>query len=145
MVAQRCRLREPRDNEIKSHKTDDCSEPGSSATEEAVDPKTPNHEIYERRLSRNEFRLACLYAAPRKDYPVHITLEIFAHDNRPEYETVSYQWGVDDGDYRARQPVYIGPFWDVILQTQNCWDLLNFARPWRGVRIIWIDAICKSK
>ncbi|OAL51983.1 hypothetical protein IQ07DRAFT_536771 [Pyrenochaeta sp. DS3sAY3a] len=98
--------------------------------------------IYGGTLGPHEFRLACLNAVPNSDYPVHLSLETFAYDNRPEYETVSYVWSGEDGNNAPCQPVYIGPFWDVLLQTKNCWSMLKFMRPWRGSRMMWIDAIC---
>lgn len=99
--------------------------------------------IYGGTLGPHEFRLACLNAVPNSEYPVHLSLETFAYDNRPEYETVSYVWSGEDGNNAPCQPVYIGPFWDVLLQTKNCWSMLKFMRPWRGSRMMWIDAICK--
>jgi hypothetical protein len=105
--------------------------------------KGTNSHIYEASLRPNEFRLVCLSAVPRKDYPVHLTLETFAYDNRPEYETVSYMWGGDSGNSTPCRPIFIGPYWDVLLQSQNCWAMLQFVRPWRGIRMMWIDALCK--
>jgi len=26
-------------------------------------------------------------------------------------------------------PVYIGDYWATLLQTKNCWNMLNFLRP----------------
>ena len=60
----------------------------------------------------------------------------------PEYETVSYTWAGEDGDGSLCKPVYIGPFYDILLQTKNCWEMLRFMRPWRGTRMVWVDAIC---
>ncbi|KAH8888118.1 hypothetical protein GQ53DRAFT_583854, partial [Thozetella sp. PMI_491] len=101
-----------------------------------------NLHVYGPTLRANEFRLACISAAGDKDHPVHISLEPFSHDNRPEYEVVSYTWGGEDGDSSLSQAVYIGSYWDVLLQTQNCWEMLRFVRPWRGSRMVWVDAVC---
>lgn len=98
--------------------------------------------IYGETLAGNEFRLVCLEAPPAKDYPVRLSLETYTYDNRPEYEPVSYMWGGENGDSTPCQPVFVGPYWDVLLQSQNCWAMLKFVRPWRGVRMIWVDAIC---
>jgi hypothetical protein len=108
------------------------------------DNNVANSHIYLKTLARNEFRLACLTAAPGEgEFPVHLSLETYTHDNRPEYETVSYIWGGENGDSRLCRPIFIGPHWDVLLQTRNCWAMLQFARPRRGERMIWGDALCK--
>jgi hypothetical protein len=119
--------------------------PSQANTRETTSASEVVSPIYGDTLKSNEFRLACLTAVDDKDHPVHLTLEIYTHDNRPEYETVSYQWGGEDGDYSLRHPVFIGPYWDVLLQTKNCWSMLRFARPWRGVRMLWVDAVCISQ
>jgi hypothetical protein len=93
-------------------------------------------------LKSEEFRLACLTAVPTDEYPMHLSLETYTYDNRPEYETVSYMWGGENGDSIPCQPIYIGPYWDVLWQSQNCWAMLRFARPRRGIRMIWVDALC---
>jgi hypothetical protein len=37
----------------------------------------------------------------------------------------------------------MGPYWDVTMQTENCWEMLRFVRPHnRGFRLVWVDAIC---
>jgi len=56
---------------------------------------------------------------------------------------VSYSWGGDDGDYAKNSPVYVGPWWDVLRQTRNYWEVLR--RLWikrGGTRPVWIDTIC---
>lgn len=98
--------------------------------------------VYGKTLEETEFRLACLSAAPHKDYPVHLTLEVYPNNDRPEYECVSYTWGGEENDPAPCKPVYIGQFWDVLLQSKNCWSMLKFMRPWRGIRMVWIDAVC---
>lgn len=91
---------------------------------------------------RYEFRLARFDAPPDgtdPDHPIHITLEVFRRDDCPEYETVSYTWGGEEDDSTPCPP---GPYWDVLLQTGNCWHMLRYLRPRRGIRLVWIDAIC---
>lgn len=43
-------------------------------------------------LHSNEFRLVCLTPVDDFNFPVHVSLETYRHDNCPEYETVSYTW-----------------------------------------------------
>lgn len=97
---------------------------------------------YSATLRANEFRLINLPAGDEYDSPVHLTLEVYDLDDCPEYETASYTWAGEDEDGALCKPVYIGPFWHVLLQTKNCWEMLRSARPWRGTRMIWVDAIC---
>lgn len=101
-----------------------------------------NAHIYPDSLDDRQIRLACLTPLVGDDQPIHITLEVYDQDDRPEYESVSYMWGGEDGDSTPCQPVYIGPYWDVLLQTKNCHAMLRFVCPWRGIRILWIDAVC---
>ncbi|KAH8760741.1 heterokaryon incompatibility protein-domain-containing protein [Hyaloscypha finlandica] len=103
--------------------------------------------VYPTRLSPNEIRLICLDSVPpaetRPTSPVHINLEVYPRDRCPEYEAASYSWGGENGDYTKRSPIYIGKSWDVLWQTQSCWNLLQ--RLWlkeRGARSVWVDAIC---
>jgi hypothetical protein len=76
--------------------------------------------IYGNNLNETEFRIACLRAPSSDKDPIHVTLETYMDGSRPEYETVSYLWGGEDGDYAPHHPIFIGPFWDVLLQTKNC-------------------------
>ncbi|KAK1756482.1 heterokaryon incompatibility protein-domain-containing protein [Echria macrotheca] len=112
--------------------------PPNSPTKTNNPPTSP---VYGR-LAPQEFRLACLAAVSDVDFPVHMTLEVYDRDNCPEYETVSYTWGGEDEDYTPSRPIYIGPYWDVVFQPRNCWEMLRFIRPWRGVRMVWVDALC---
>lgn len=98
--------------------------------------------LYDNELGKNQFRLLCLDAADDGNHPIHGSLEEHNDDLCPEYETVSYAWGGQDGDYRRNHPVYLGPYWDVALQTRNCWSMLRCFRPQRGIRVLWVDAIC---
>ncbi|KAK4234976.1 hypothetical protein C8A03DRAFT_37191 [Achaetomium macrosporum] len=107
----------------------------------APEPEQP-FPIYPRKLLSNEFRLACLRStADPNSSPIHLTLEAYPLSNCPPYETVSYCWVGEDGDSRRRCPVYVGPYWDVMLHTKNCWELLRFLRPERGLRLVWVDAV----
>lgn len=101
--------------------------------------------IYPQSLRPTEIRLAVLSAAKSHDFPVHLELEVYELDDCPEYEAVSYLWGGENDDSTLCCPIYIGPFWDVLFQTRNCYDMLQFMRPWRGVRTIWVDAVCINK
>lgn len=99
-------------------------------------------EIYTSTLEKGHFRLLYLSGSPRLDSPIHGTLVDYRHDNCPEYETVSYTWGGEEGDGRAYRPSYLGDFWDLLLLTRNCWSLLQYLRPKMGTRVVWVDAIC---
>ncbi|KAL2682857.1 hypothetical protein Neosp_007315 [[Neocosmospora] mangrovei] len=106
--------------------------------------RTQKSLIHGRTLGRDEFRLICL-TAEEKDLPadvVHLSLETYNDGNFPDYEAVSYTWGGEDGDDTLRHPVYIGDHWDILLQTRNCCAMLRYLRPSRGIRMVWVDAIC---
>lgn len=108
-----------------------------------ANPSLESH-IYGDTLAPDEFRLACLSAMSTDDgdYPLHVSLEVYNDRNCPEYETVSYTWGGEDGDYSLSRLIFVGPYWDVLFQTKNCWDMLRFVQPWRGTRMVWVDALC---
>lgn len=93
-------------------------------------------------LGSNELRLICIEAVEAQDEPLHLNLEIYDLGDCPEYEAVSYTWAGEDGDNALCRPIYVGPFWDCLLQTKSCWEMLRFVRPWRGIRMLWVDAIC---
>ncbi|KAL8363002.1 hypothetical protein RB601_009006 [Gaeumannomyces tritici] len=107
------------------------------------EPK-PVPAIYATPLAPDHFRLLCLHAPPsvQQDFPIHCDLGTFPLDDCPEYEAMSYAWGGENGDSTKRCPIYIGPYWDVLVQTQNCSDMLRHIRPLRGFRLVWVDAIC---
>lgn len=105
-------------------------------------PATAFSTTYERTLCANEFRLLCLSAVKNSSGLIHVTLETCQDDDYPEYETVSYAWGGENGDNTRRNPIYIGQYWDVLLQTRNCWSLLQYLQPRSGIRLVWVDAIC---
>ncbi|KAF6815479.1 heterokaryon incompatibility protein het-6-like protein [Colletotrichum plurivorum] len=98
--------------------------------------------VYPSRLQRNEFRVLCLSPVRDVGCPVHLHLETYTDEHHPEYETVSYTWGGENGDSAPSKPVYVGAYWDVLWQTRNCWEMLRYLRPRRGVRTVWVDAIC---
>lgn len=98
--------------------------------------------IYSKPLATNEIRLVFLSAVDDEHSLIHLSLGAFADENCPEYETVSYTWGGEEGDYSFSHPIFVGPFWDILFQTKNCTDMLRFVRPWQGIRTIWVDALC---
>ena len=100
------------------------------------------HTAYTSGLEMGSFRLACLPAASNKDHPIHISLETYPLANCPEYEAVSYTWAGEDNDSLHNHAVYVGPYWDILLQTRNGWEMLRFVRPERGIRLIWVDTLC---
>ncbi|RTE73550.1 hypothetical protein BHE90_012033 [Fusarium euwallaceae] len=110
-----------------------------SDTGEGQDVPSP---IYSRRLKDDEFRLLCLSAANDDTQPIHASLEAYRTDDCPEYEAVSYCWGGENGDATLCKPVFLGDYWDVLLQTSNCWSMLRYLRSRVGARIIWVDAMC---
>lgn len=99
-------------------------------------------EIYTSTLGRDHLRLLYISGARGIDHPIHGNLVEFERENCPEYETVSYTWGGEDGDSTPRRPAYFGDFWDVLFLTRNCWSLLQYLRPHMGTRVVWVDAIC---
>lgn len=105
-------------------------------------PSAVRAAVYGQTLPEGSFRLACLHACQDPSNPVHLDLETYRHSHRPDYETVSYVWGGEAGDSAPSHPIFIGKYWDAFLQTENCYELLRFARPGRGVRWLWVDAVC---
>ncbi|KAF4854407.1 hypothetical protein CGCSCA4_v001659 [Colletotrichum siamense] len=115
----------------------------TSSSDEGKSPEEPQRfSIYPQRLRKDEFRVMCLYPVEDVNDPIHASLEVYDDLRYHEYETLSYTWGGENRDSRLTQPVYIGPYWDILLQTHNCWEMLRHMRPWKGVRNIWVDAIC---
>ncbi|KAH8888494.1 hypothetical protein GQ53DRAFT_871465 [Thozetella sp. PMI_491] len=98
--------------------------------------------IYSEPLRDDEFRLICMDASDSAGQLVHVSLETHTHDACPEYETVSYTWGGEEADMSMTSPVYIGAYWDVLFQTKNCFDLLQYIKPPRFGRIAWVDSLC---
>ncbi|KAK7448562.1 hypothetical protein Landi51_06238 [Colletotrichum acutatum] len=106
-----------------------------------IGPNIPSF-VYPTMIRSEQFRLIRFTAADSYDSLVHLDLEVYGFDNCPEYEAVSYTWAGEDGDSTLKYSVYVGPYWDILWQTKNCWEMLRFVRPSRGVRMLWVDAIC---
>lgn len=115
---------------------DDCA-PGAQGRTSAV---------YTDRLSTTQLRLLRLdpVEAENREMPLHITLETYELDDCPEYEAISYTWAGESGDPTPRKAMYVGPYWDVLIQTENCSSMLRDLRPrWNhAFRRLWVDAIC---
>ncbi|KAM7192885.1 Heterokaryon incompatibility protein (HET) domain containing protein, partial [Naviculisporaceae sp. PSN 640] len=105
-------------------------------------PESSLSTVYPRRLGSEEFRLIILKPPQHPDDPVHLTLETYHRDNCPDYEATSYCWGGEEGDNSLSDHVFVGPHWDIILTTRNCRSMLQYLRPRRGLRTVWVDAIC---
>ncbi|KAF4780971.1 hypothetical protein HER10_EVM0005270 [Colletotrichum scovillei] len=99
-------------------------------SEEAQDIRVHQSPIYPQTIRSEEFRLISFPAAETSDSLVHLDLELYAFDNCPEYEAVSYTWAGEDDNCALQNP------------TKNCWEMLRFVRPKRGLRMLWVDAIC---
>ncbi|KAE9378860.1 HET-domain-containing protein, partial [Stipitochalara longipes BDJ] len=99
---------------------------------------------YEVALAPDEFRLICLSAVDNEStsHLLHLNLEVYQDHNCPDYEATSYTWGGEDNDSELCHPIYIGDYWDILLQTKNSWAMLQYLRPKRGIRLVWVDAIC---
>ena len=124
---------------------------GEPRNDEPLHGDSLSSSIYGKRLGNNEFRLACLGPPSSKDVEsasdispdlVHIDLETYTQTHCPEYETTSYTWGGEDGDSELTEPLFFGPYWDILFQTKNCWAMIRKLRPQRGLRLVWVDAIC---
>ncbi|KAF4955344.1 hypothetical protein FSARC_11878 [Fusarium sarcochroum] len=97
---------------------------------------------YQSRLENSEFRVIRLVGQADADYPLHVELETHSDWSLVQYDAASYTWGGEDNDVSRVKPIYIGPYWDVLFQTKNCWDMIKYFRPWGGQTRIWVDAIC---
>lgn len=104
-------------------------------------PVSSPSPIYGQQVSKDEIRLALL-SAGEGDSPVNLSLETRVLADCLEYETVSHMWGGEDGNYTPCWPVFIGPYWDALLQTKNCWEILKTMRHGDRTRLIWVDALC---
>ncbi|KAK4220672.1 heterokaryon incompatibility protein-domain-containing protein, partial [Podospora fimiseda] len=113
-----------------------------TASQAANKEPCDSNPVYSVPLSENYIRLAVLTRSADSSFPVHLELETYSLENHPEYETASYNWGGENNDNTRCHPIYIGPYWDVVLQAQNCWNMLRFLRLNRGLRLVWVDAIC---
>lgn len=114
---------------------------GLSSKDSSLSSSSPS-PIYPSSLDSSHFRLIYLTSSEDISAPIHIQLEEYSFTDHPEYETVSYVWGGEEGDSTPCKPVYIGRYWDVILATKNCSALLYYLRSQRVCRVIWLDAIC---
>ncbi|KAK1529792.1 hypothetical protein CPAR01_12104 [Colletotrichum paranaense] len=114
-----------------------------SATISTSDSAHANRDIITTLLS-DGFRLAVLHAAGDKGplYPIHVGLESYKDTHFPDYDAISYTWGDENGNSECCHPIYVGGHWDIIFQTRNCCDMLIYLRPSRGLKLIWVDAIC---
>ncbi|KLU81867.1 hypothetical protein MAPG_00948 [Magnaporthiopsis poae ATCC 64411] len=132
---------------------DSARQPTSAAPQPQThaDEKASFSPVYPKTLRADEFRLLVLDSreTPKRTvqirsdlWPVHFELETHDDSDCPEYETVSYLWGGEEGGSSLCRPVYVGPFWDVLFQTKNCYDMLRLLRPTRGIRLLWVDAVC---
>jgi hypothetical protein len=117
---------------------------GFDRTHKLARPDPPLSFVYEETLAESDFRILRLSPAPddNPDYPISGMLETYPRDECPEYETTSYMWAGEDGDNTACRPVFLGPNWDVLLQTRNCWNMLQYLRSRTVQHNIWVDAIC---
>lgn len=124
-------------NSVTQRITTDYHAPGAQERTSAV---------YTNRLSTTQLRLLRLdpVEAQNTDMPLHVTLETYELDDSPEYEAISYTWAGEGGDPTPRKPIYVGPYWDVLIQTENCSSMLRDLRPrWNhAFRRLWVDAIC---
>ncbi|KAF6804910.1 heterokaryon incompatibility protein HET-6-like protein [Colletotrichum sojae] len=130
------------DTTRSTHDARTLPSPPVAKTEVQMPPIGSSSVVYEKAIRSDQLRLIYLQGVEDYDYPVHVALEVHDLENCPEYEAVSYTWGGENGDSTRYCPVYIGPFWDVLFQTKNCWEMLRFMRPRRDARIFWVDAIC---
>lgn len=134
----------------KQRAQSDMPEPSQNQTQRddetmpqpATTSSSTKDKIYGKPLPQGSFRLICMQATTELSEPVHVELETYRHSHCPSYETVSYTWGGEQGDSSPCRPIFVGPYWDVLLQTENCWQMLRYARPTRGIRLLWVDAIC---
>ncbi|KAF2728802.1 heterokaryon incompatibility, partial [Polyplosphaeria fusca] len=59
----------------------------------------------------------------------------------PIFEALSYTWADSTGNADICMPVYMGPYWQSLPVTRNCWQALRRLRT-HGDRLLWVDAIC---
>lgn len=118
------------------------NKPKIDAFEPGDNKKVVQSPIYSSRLDKDEFRL--LFLSPSTDYntPIHAELVVHQDGRSPQYESTSYTWAGENGDSSKCRPLYIGRYWDIALQTRNCWSMLQSLRLPIGTRAVWVDAIC---
>lgn len=115
---------------------------GSSEGASRADNSSNTTFTHDKTLDPNEIRLICFDSVDDDNTAIHFDLEVYQRGESPEYETVSYTWTDENGDDTLCKPVFVGRHWDVLLQTRNCWSVLQYLRPIRGIRLVWVDAIC---
>ncbi|KAF5712829.1 heterokaryon incompatibility het-6 [Fusarium mundagurra] len=135
-------LRWPSSVEYKQHSTRIVQLEGDTVIEPRDDKKASQSPIYSSRLGKDEFRLLFLSPSTDCDTPIHGELVVHQDGRSPQYESTSYTWAGENGDNSKCRPLYIGCYWDVVLQTQNCWSMLQSLRLPIGTRAVWVDAIC---
>ncbi|KAI1745791.1 heterokaryon incompatibility protein-domain-containing protein [Xylaria scruposa] len=74
--------------------------------------------------------------------PLHGDLELvdLADITKP-YEALSYTWADEDGNTDRCEVLYLGPYWDCLPITRNCYLALQRFREVRSWTV-WVDAIC---
>lgn len=85
-----------------------------------------------------EFRIVRLFPAPSFLDPLKISIYTTSLLNRPKYDALSYTWGdktqvVPMADHDRRFLHHI---------TENLGSALRHFRKQKGIRILWIDALC---
>ncbi|KAK4222864.1 heterokaryon incompatibility protein-domain-containing protein [Podospora fimiseda] len=103
---------------------------------------SPVSAVYSFTLGSDQFRILWLSSPRQPDDRIHVNLEICGFDDHPDYESTSYTWGGANDDNTLSKPVFVGPYWHVLYQTENCWSMLKFLRSTRTRRAVWVDAIC---
>ncbi|UPL03540.1 hypothetical protein LCI18_014474 [Fusarium solani-melongenae] len=115
----------------------------ASALSPAKDTSNKPNEPAQQDPIISPFRLLYLSASINGHDPIHAEFDTYKLDRCPEYEATSYTWAGENGDSSLCEPIFLGPYWDILLQTQNCWSMLQSMRPRdKGFRVVWVDAIC---
>lgn len=117
----------------------------STVASEKSNPVVNPDPIYSQSISHDQIRLLQIIPSTSPS-PLHpyilLRLDVYPDDFCPEYEAASYTWAGEDGDFTLKCPVYVGPFWDVLLVTNNCLAMLHYLRRSLVPRVLWVDAIC---
>ncbi|KAM7216780.1 heterokaryon incompatibility HET-6 protein [Rhypophila decipiens] len=102
---------------------------------------TQSSHIYGAVLAADELRPLHLHAAidasSQFTLPWRYTQTMIA----PSTRRCLILGGGEDGDSTPRSAIYVGSYWDILLQTSNCWNMLQYLRPQSDTRIVWVDAI----
>lgn len=137
-----CKEPQQHNNDMSERDQNQPQEDDKNSPQPGTASSSIRNEIYGESLPQGSFRLICMQGITEPSEPVHVELETYRHSHCPSYDTVSYAWGGEQGDSSPCRPIFVGPYWDVLLQTENCWQMLRYARPTRGIRLLWVDAIC---